>query len=155
MQLMAPLSLRWQSPLKHSLPTAVAACVLANFLVANFLVANFLVANFLVANFLVAGFLVTPTLAAAGTNPARVAADAAENEYANVIAQIGGPYVSVTAIMSNPNTDPHEFEASASVAEEVSQAQLIVQNGVGYDTFMNKIESASHRSGRQVIVAQD
>ena len=79
----------------------------------------------------------------------------AENEYANVISQVGGPYVSVTAIMSNPNTDPHEFEASASVAVEVSEAQLIVQNGVGYDSFMNKIESASHRSGRQVIVAQD
>jgi len=61
----------------------------------------------------------------------------------------------VAAIMSDPNTDPHEFEASASVAEEVSQAQLIVQNGVGYDTFMNKIESATHRSDRQVIVAQE
>ena len=40
----------------------------------------------------------------------------AENEYADVISQVGGPYVNVTAIMSNPNTDPHEFEASASVA---------------------------------------
>ena len=79
----------------------------------------------------------------------------AENEYANVISQVGGPYVNVTAIMSNPNTDPHEFEASASVSVEVSEAQLIVQNGVGYDSFMNKIESATHRSGRQVIVVQD
>jgi len=39
--------------------------------------------------------------------------------------------------MSNPNTDPHTFEASASVAREVSAARLVVQNGVGYDTFMN------------------
>jgi len=37
----------------------------------------------------------------------------------------------------------------------VSQAQLIVQNGVGYDSFMNKIESAGHRPGRKVIVVQD
>ncbi len=78
----------------------------------------------------------------------------AENEYADVISQIGGPYVRVSAIMSNPNTDPHEFEASASVAEAVSKAELIVQNGVGYDTFMNKIEAASPRHGRDVIVAQ-
>ena len=34
-----------------------------------------------------------------------------------------------TAIMSNPNTDPHTFEASPAVAREVSAAQLIVQNG--------------------------
>ncbi|HUC14908.1 MAG TPA: zinc ABC transporter substrate-binding protein [Acidimicrobiales bacterium] len=102
-----------------------------------------------------AELMATASAAFASSGQGKVVAVGAENEYANVIAQIGGPYVSVGAIMSNPNTDPHEFEASASVAEEVSKAQLIVQNGVGYDTFMNKIESASHRSGRQVIVAQD
>jgi zinc/manganese transport system substrate-binding protein len=89
------------------------------------------------------------------SNAAKVIAVGAENEYANVISQVGGAYVDVSAIMSNPNTDPHEFEASASVAVEVSQAQLIVQNGVGYDSFMNKIESASAKSSRKVIVAQD
>ena len=93
-----------------------------------------------------------PALAA---SPRPVLAVAAENEYASVISQIGGRYVTVEAIMSNPNTDPHEFEANAGVAAEVSQAQLIVQNGMGYDTFMNKIEAASHRRGRLVVVAQD
>ena len=78
----------------------------------------------------------------------------AENEYANVLGQIGGKYVSVSSILNNPNTDPHTYEASTSVAQEVSGAQLIVQNGVGYDTFMNQIESASPNSGRKVIVAQ-
>jgi zinc/manganese transport system substrate-binding protein len=92
--------------------------------------------------------------ALAGTNARTVVAVGAENEYADVISQIGGPYVRVSAIMSNPNTDPHEFEASASVAEVVSKAQLIVQNGVGYDSFMNKIEAASPLRGRDVIVAQ-
>jgi zinc/manganese transport system substrate-binding protein len=78
----------------------------------------------------------------------------AENEYANVIAQVGGPYVKVIAIESNPNTDPHSFEASPSVAEAVSAARLVVQNGVGYDTFMEKIESASPSSSRRVIDVQ-
>ncbi|MDQ2814561.1 MAG: zinc ABC transporter substrate-binding protein [Actinomycetota bacterium] len=78
----------------------------------------------------------------------------AENEYADVIAQVGGKYVQVSAIMSNPNTDPHTFEASASVARVVSSAQLVVQNGAGYDTFMNTIESAVPSSSRQLIVVQ-
>jgi zinc/manganese transport system substrate-binding protein len=78
----------------------------------------------------------------------------AESEYANVVAQIGGRYVQVTSILKNPNTDPHTFEASPSVAQEVSSADLIVQNGLGYDTFMNKIESASPSSTRKVIVVQ-
>jgi zinc/manganese transport system substrate-binding protein len=84
-----------------------------------------------------------------------VVAVGAENEYANVISQIGGKYVQVSAIESNPNTDPHTFEASPSVAREVSSAQLIVQNGIGYDTYMNKIESASPSSGRKVIDVQN
>ena len=83
-----------------------------------------------------------------------IAAVGAENQYANVISQIGGKYVSVSAIESNPNTDPHSFEASPSVAEEVSAARLVVQNGVGYDTYMNKIESASPSSSRRVIDVQ-
>jgi zinc/manganese transport system substrate-binding protein len=84
----------------------------------------------------------------------RILAVGAENEYANVIEQIGGRYVQVSAIESNPNTDPHTFEASPSVAETVAAAKLIVQNGVGYDTFMNKIESASENGSRQVIDVQ-
>ncbi|HTB08597.1 MAG TPA: zinc ABC transporter substrate-binding protein, partial [Acidimicrobiales bacterium] len=84
-----------------------------------------------------------------------IVAIGAENEYANVLSQIGGKYVSVSSILNNPNTDPHTFEASASVAEEVANAQLIVQNGVGYDSFMNNIEAAAPNAKRKVIVVQD
>ena len=93
--------------------------------------------------------------AAAHSKPtALITAVGAENQYANVISQIGGKYVAVTAIMSNPNTDPHTFEASPGVAQTVSAARLIVQNGVGYDSFMNKIESATSSSARKIIDVQ-
>jgi zinc/manganese transport system substrate-binding protein len=92
------------------------------------------------------------TSSAASSGP--VVAVGAENEYANVISQIGGKYVQVSAIESNPNTDPHTFEASPAVASVVSKAQLIVQNGIGYDTYMNKIESGSPNSARKVIDVQ-
>jgi zinc/manganese transport system substrate-binding protein len=91
---------------------------------------------------------------AASTKSGVINAVGAENQYANVLSQIGGKYVSVSSILDNPNTDPHTFEASPSVAEEVSSAELIVQNGVGYDTFMNNIENASPNPKRKLIVAQ-
>jgi zinc/manganese transport system substrate-binding protein len=78
----------------------------------------------------------------------------AENEYANVIQQIGGKYVQVTAIMSNPNTDPHTFEASPAVAREIANASLIVQNGLGYDTWATDINNAVPSDGRKVIDVQ-
>jgi len=105
-----------------------------------------------------AGLLVTACSASSASSDApggQVVAVGAENEYADVIGQIGGRYVRVTAIESNPNTDPHAFEASPSVAQAVSAAQLVVQNGIGYDTYMNKIEAASPSSGRKVIVVQN
>ncbi len=106
-----------------------------------------------------AALLTAVALALAGSTPATagtrtIRAVGAENEYANVISQIGGQYVSVSAIESNPNTDPHTFEASPSVAKLVSAAQVVVQNGVGYDTYMNTIEAASPNSSRKVIDVQ-
>jgi zinc/manganese transport system substrate-binding protein len=83
-----------------------------------------------------------------------VVAVGAENEYANVISQIGGKYVRATAIESNPNTDPHTFEASASVSEVVGAAELAVQNGIGYDSYMNTIEKGAPNSTRKVIDVQ-
>jgi zinc/manganese transport system substrate-binding protein len=94
------------------------------------------------------------TTGTAQTVPGAIVAVGAENEYADVIGQVGGKYVQTTAIMSNPNTDPHTFEASAQIAQEVSQAQLVVQNGVGYDTFMNTIENAQPAASRKVIDVQ-
>ncbi len=64
--------------------------------------------------------------AASASTPAVINAIGAENEYANVLSQIGGKYVHVSSILNNPNTDPHTFEASPSVAREVSGAELIV-----------------------------
>jgi len=83
-----------------------------------------------------------------------VVAVGAENEYANVISQIGGRYVQVTAVQSNPGTDPHSFEASASVSQAIGAAELVVQNGLGYDSYMNTIEGAAPNPDRKVVDVQ-
>jgi zinc/manganese transport system substrate-binding protein len=92
--------------------------------------------------------------AVASSPSGAIVAVGAENQYANVISQIGGPYVKVSAVESNPNTDPHTFEASPSVARLVSAARLVVQNGLGYDAYMDNIEAASPSSQRKVIDVQ-
>jgi zinc/manganese transport system substrate-binding protein len=92
--------------------------------------------------------------AATSAGTTTISAIGAENEYANVLSQIGGKYVHVTAILENPNTDPHTFEASPQIAQEVSSAQLIVQNGVGYDNWVTRIESAAPNSHRKDINVQ-
>jgi zinc/manganese transport system substrate-binding protein len=104
---------------------------------------------------LVAVLLLAGCSSAAAATGGKIVAVGAENQYTSVISQIGGQYVDATSVMSNPNTDPHTFEASAQVAATISEASLVVQNGLGYDSFMTKIESASPSSGRTVITAQE
>jgi len=95
-----------------------------------------------------------PSGATGAPGDGKIAAVGAESQYADVISQVGGRYVRASAVMSNPNTDPHSFEASIAVAREVGDARLVVQNGLGYDSFMDTIESATPSTGRSVINVQ-
>ena len=85
--------------------------------------------------------------------PLRVVA--AENFYGDIVRQIGGGHVDVTSILSDPNADPHLFEPGSSAALAVAKAKLVIQNGVGYDAFISRLESASPSSGREVVTIAD
>lgn len=74
-----------------------------------------------------------------------------ENQYANVMAQIGGPYVQVRAIESDPNADPHEFELSPDFASTLHGADVIVANGLGYDSWADQWLASAKGT---VIIAQ-
>ena len=78
---------------------------------------------------------------------------AAENFYGDVAAQLAGPGWTVTSILSNPDQDPHLFEASPSVARAVSNARVVVFNGVDYDPWMDKLLAAARSQQRQMVVA--
>lgn len=103
----------------------------------------------------IAGALAVICAAAAGCSGTvgehGVTAIGVENQYADIIAQIAGPYAHVTAIETDPNTDPHEYEVSPAVAREIATADLIVENGLGYDSWAGKIIAASANSRRKVI----
>jgi zinc/manganese transport system substrate-binding protein len=85
----------------------------------------------------------------------KIALVAAENFYGSVAQQIGGDRVSVTSILSNPDQDPHLFEASPSVVRQIAAAQIVIYNGADYDLWMEKLLTVTPRPGRVVIVAAD
>lgn len=80
---------------------------------------------------------------------------AAESVYGNIAAQIGGRHVSVTSILTNPNADPHLFEPGMATGLAVSKASVALQNGLGYDAFMAKLENASPSRSRVVVTMAD
>jgi zinc/manganese transport system substrate-binding protein len=101
---------------------------------------------------------VTLLLAACGGSTAatgKLDVVAAENVYGNIAAQIGGPHVSVTSILTSPNADPHLFEPGTSAGLAVSEAKVALQNGLGYDAFMTKLEDAAPSKSRSVVTMAD
>ena len=100
--------------------------------------------------------LSAPACAKASSAPVngKLSIVAAENQYGDVAAQVGGRYVEVTSVESDPDTDPHTYEVSADVAQKVATCSIVIQNGLGYDAFMDRVESAAPSSDRKVIDVQ-
>jgi zinc/manganese transport system substrate-binding protein len=88
--------------------------------------------------------------ASALADPVKIVA--AENFYGDVAAQVGGANVAVTSILSNPDDDPHLFEASASTAKQLAEARIVIVNGVDYDPWMEKLLGANKAAGRREIL---
>ena len=96
----------------------------------------------------------TSTPSAGGSSASRtISVVAAENFYGDIVQQLGAGHVSVVSILSDPNIDPHEYESSVQNGISVSKAQLVIQNGDDYDTWMDKLLSASPNPNRTVLVA--
>jgi zinc/manganese transport system substrate-binding protein len=70
---------------------------------------------------------------------------AVENPYGSMLAQLGAQCVRVTSIINDPMADPHEFQTDVQVGKTYQRAELVVQNGLGYDEFSNKILATLRR----------
>ena len=88
--------------------------------------------------------------APAGAQSGPVHLVAAENFWGNIAAQIGGRDVQVTSLITSPTADPHLFETNAQDAALLAEAQVVIENGAGYDTWMGSLLSAD--SGQPRIV---
>ena len=80
---------------------------------------------------------------------------AGENFWGSIAAQLGGSHVSVTSIVTNPNTDPHDYESSATDARAFATADYVVLNGAGYDDWGQKLLSANPSPGRKVLTVAE
>jgi zinc/manganese transport system substrate-binding protein len=99
----------------------------------------------------VAAFIVASGLGLAAAQAAPLNIVAAENFYGDVATQLGGSDVQVNSILSNPDEDPHLFEASPSTARAIAGAGIAILNGADYDPWMAKLLAASPAAGREVI----
>ena len=75
--------------------------------------------------------------------------------YGDLARQIGGSHVAVTSVLTDPNADPHLFEPGTANGLAVAHAALVIQNGLGYDSFMSRLERAAPNARRRVLTIAD
>lgn len=73
--------------------------------------------------------------------------------YGETAKAVLGDKGTVTSIIDKPSMEPHEYEPTTNTAKLVSKADVIVYNGLGYDTWMNRL-SADNTGTTKVNVAQ-
>lgn len=84
----------------------------------------------------------------------RVQVVASTNIYGQIAKEIGGDRVSVTSIITSAAQDPHGYESTARDQLAVQRAQLVIENGGGYDAFLDRLIAAA-TSAPVVITAVD
>ena len=80
---------------------------------------------------------------------------ATTNFYGNIAQEVLGDHGTVTSIINSPNIDPHDFTPTTATAKKVAKANLVIENGVGYDTWINKLQARKILSVGKVVGAKD
>jgi zinc/manganese transport system substrate-binding protein len=80
-----------------------------------------------------------------------IRAVASISAWGSILGQLGGTHVHVTAIIDNPDTDPHDYEPTTADGRAIADSQLFVENGIGYDTWAAKALAANPEPGRIVV----
>ncbi|WZH38291.1 MAG: zinc ABC transporter substrate-binding protein [Microbacterium enclense] len=81
--------------------------------------------------------------ASADSSSGKVTVVASTDVYGSIAEAVGGDFVDVTSIITSPTQDPHEYEASAQDQLTLKNAGLVIENGAGYDSFMEGLVQAS------------
>ncbi|HEX3827992.1 MAG TPA: zinc ABC transporter substrate-binding protein [Sporichthyaceae bacterium] len=96
------------------------------------------------------------TSASTGPSGGKFTVVAAENFWGSIASQLGGRQVTVTSIITNPDTDPHEYEATPDDARLIAGTRMFIQNGIGYDTsWAPKLVAANASDSREVLTVGD
>jgi zinc/manganese transport system substrate-binding protein len=95
------------------------------------------------------------TAAARNGQGQKIVVVAAENFWGSIARQLGGTHITETSIITNPNTDPHEYEPTATDARTMASAQLVIVNGIGYDPWAPKLLAANPVQGRRTLTVGD
>lgn len=72
---------------------------------------------------------------------------------ADMVREVGGDYVSVTTLVG-AGTDSHSFEPSPRDSAAMAQAKVLFVNGLGFETWLPRLISASGFKGTQVIASK-
>ena len=95
--------------------------------------------------------LPAPSGGSSGPGGGTVITAASINAWGSILSQLGGTHAHTSSIITNPDTDPHDYEPTPADGRTIANSTLFVENGVGYDPWAAKALAANPTSQRVVI----
>jgi zinc/manganese transport system substrate-binding protein len=93
----------------------------------------------------------TSTTGSAAASHPKIPVVSSINAWGSIAAQLGGDHIQATSIITNPATDPHDYEPSAADGRSVAEAKVVIDNGIGYDAWADKLLAANPNPDRTVV----
>ena len=91
--------------------------------------------------------------ASSNSSSGKIDVVASTNVWGDIASTVGGDDVSVTSFIDDPSKDPHEYEASGQNQLAISKAAVVIENGGGYDDFVDTMLKSSPSSSATVLNA--
>ncbi len=111
---------------------------------------------FLIVGIGIGAYLIhTTQITSSIAQPSKIQIVAAESVWGSIASQIGGTEVRVISIVSDPNADPHEYEATTNDARAFASAKYVIVNGVGYDSWATTLLTAGKNPSQKVLTVGD
>jgi len=87
----------------------------------------------------------------ASSSSSKLSVVASTDVYGDITKQIAGNDATITSIISDPDADPHSYEANTQNQLALSKADVVIENGGGYDDFVDTMLKAAKNPDVKVL----
>ncbi|TQO20074.1 zinc/manganese transport system substrate-binding protein [Rhodoglobus vestalii] len=116
---------------------------------------SFLITGIAASSLVLAGCATASTPTGDAGDNALIQIVASTDVYGDIASRVGGEFAEVTSIISGSAQDPHSYEATAQDQLTLSKADLVIENGGGYDPFIDSMLDASGDKNVVVVNASE
>lgn len=77
------------------------------------------------------------------------------NFYGEIAKAVAGSHGQVISFIDNASVDPHDYQPGTKQSQQLGEANVVIENGLGYDAWLNKLVKANGNQKLKVITVSN